>query len=188
MPKNRTRQIKVSKLPQTPQANPEEIAALLDLLFEAQKGNNAQCARLLGIHTRTWKKWAHTPPTEWYWSIVLREAIKHTLASIVAQRRASSKKFQRSILEALSKIPRHREFEEEISDMAYDIRGAELHLRNLLQPGGMWWSDIQRPANCGGYTRQTLRKAAKALHVVKTQEGFGADKDSFWRLPSEDED
>lgn len=186
MAKRLQRQVKVQKT--TPKADPEEISALLDLLFEATKQNNQHCARLLGISFRTWKKWTTNPPTEWYWSLVLRAAIKHTLASIVAQRKATSLKFQRRILKALSLIPQHKDFEEEISDMAYDIRGAELHLRNLLQPGGMWWSDIQRPAHCGGYTRQTLRKAAKALHVVKTQEGFGADKDSFWRLPSEDED
>lgn len=186
MTKNFQRQTKLKKT--VPQADPEEISALLDLLYEATKGNNAHCARLLDISTSTWKKWIHTPPTAWYWAPVLRLAIKHTLSSIIAQRKATSLKFQRRILKALSKIPQSKSFEEEISDMAYDIRGAELHLRNLLQPGGMWWSDIQRPANCGGYTRQTLRKAAKALHVQMRQEGFGADKDSFWRLPSEDED
>ncbi len=180
------KQIKLRKT--TPQANPTETAALLDLLFEANKCNNAHCARLLGVSQPTWKRWTKEPPTEWYWPPVIRLAIKHTLASIVAQRRASSTKFQQDIMQALARIPQSKDFEIEIGNMAYDIRGAELHLRNKLQRGGMWWSDLQRPGHCGGYTKQSLRKAAAALHVVKTQEGFGADKDSFWRLPLEEED
>lgn len=180
------RQVKLNK--KLPPNNPEETLALMDLLFEATRQNNAHCARLMGINTATWHRWSKDPPKDWYWPIVLREAIKHTLSCIIAQRRATSKKFQRRILEKLSKIPRSSELEEAIAEMAYEHRGAEKHLKILLTPGGMWWSDIQLAANSGGYTKQTLRKAAKALHVVMTQEGFGADKDSFWRLPSPDED
>lgn len=180
------RQVKLTK--KKISADLEETEALIELLFEASKCNNAHCARLLNISHRTWKKWTTTPPTEWYWPLVLRQAIKHTLASIVAQRKSSSLKFQRDIMQRLARIPNNKDFEIEIADMAYTIRGAELHLRNKLQRGGMWWSDLQRPGHSGGYTKQSLRKAAAALHVVKTQEGFGRDKDSFWRLPLEEED
>lgn len=170
-----------------PEADLEETAALMDLLFMANKCNNSRCAKLMGISTRTWKKWNQEPPPEWYWPLVLREAIKHTLSSVIAQRRATGKKYQKSILEALSRIPRSEAFAEEIANMAYDIRGAELHLRTLLAKKGMWWSEIRLAANSGGYTRQTLLKAARALKLVKTQSGFGADKDSYWRLPTEEE-
>lgn len=183
--KSLQRQYRIEK--STPQADLEETAALLDLLFEANKCNNAHCARLLGIHTRTWKKWSHTPPIEWYWPLVLREAIKHTLSSIIAQRRATGKKYQSDILARMNRIPRSTQFMEEIANMAYDIRGAELHLRQLLAKKGMYWSDIRLPANSGGYTQQTLRKAARALKLVMTQSGYGADKDSYWRLPTEEE-
>lgn len=176
----------------TPKANPqadlEETAALLDLLFEVTKCNNAQCSRLLGISQKTWKKWIQSPPPEWYWPLVLRTLIKHLLSSIIAQRKHSGKKYQQRILRRLNKIPNSRDYEIEIADMAYTIRGAEAHLRAKLQKGGMWWSDLQRPGHSGGYTKQSLRKAASSLHVVKTQEGFGRDKDSFWRLPLEEED
>jgi hypothetical protein len=120
--------------------------------------------------------------------MVIRLAIKHTLSTIIAHRRATSKKFQRSILEALSHIPQNKDYEVDIADMAYEIRGAEQHLRDLLARRGMWWSAISTVANSGGYSKVTLRKAAKALGVVKSQEGYGAEKDSFWRLPGEDED
>lgn len=168
--------------------NTEETAALLDLLFEVTKCNNAQCARLLEISQKTWKKWIKSPPPEWYWPLVLRALIKNLLASIIAQRKHSGKKYQQQILRRLAKIPNNRDYEIEIGDMAYNIRGAEAHLRAKLQRGGMWWSDLQRAGHSGGYTKQSLRKAAAALRVVKTQEGFGADKDSFWRLPLEEED
>ena len=183
--KSLQRQYRLKK--DTPQADPEEVAALLDLLFEANKGNNAHCARLLGISTPTWHRWAKDPPTAWYWPMVLRAAIKHTLSSVIAQRRATGKKYQKSVLEALSRIPQSREFEAEIADMAYDIRGAELHLRTLLAKKGMWWSEIRLPANSGGYSQQSLRKAARALKLVMTQSGYGAEKDSYWRLPTEEE-
>lgn len=169
-------------------ANPEETQALLDLLFVATKENNAQCARLLGINRKTWQKWNVEPPTAWYWPLVIRAAIKHTLSSMVAHRRGTTMKWKRYILETLSRIPQSKDFEEEIANMAYDIRGAQQHLRDLLARRGMFWSNIQTTANSGGYSKATLRKAAKALGVIKTQEGYGEDKDSFWRLPNEDED
>jgi hypothetical protein len=186
MGKSIHRNIKIRKI--TPQANLDETEALMDLLYECTKGNAAHCARLMGISRRTWIIWAKDPPTEWYWPLVLRTAIKHTLSNIVATRRATSKKFQRNILEALSKIPQHKDFEEEIANMAYEVSASVTHLRTLLARRGMWWSEIKLAANNGGYSTQTLRKAAKIIGIVRRQEGFGKDKDSFWRLPNEDDD
>lgn len=173
---------------QTPQSSIEETAALLDLLFQATSENSTQCSRLLGIARPTWKRWSQHPPTEWYWPLVLRAAIKHTLSQIISQRRATSAKFRSHILESLSKVPHSKDFEVDIANLAYEARGAELHLRTLLVRRGMWWSEIQKTANSGGYSKATLRKAAKSIGVVKRQEGYGDEKDSFWRLPNEDED
>lgn len=186
MEKHRRRQTKLKR--STPQADPQETEALIDLLYQATKENSAHCARLLDISRGTWYKWVKSPPTAWYWPLVLRAAIKHTLSQVVSQRRATSKKFQRSILEALSKIPHSRDFEVEIANMAYEARGAELHLRTILSRRGMWWSELQKTANSGGYSKHMLRRAAKSVGVVQKQEGYGEDKDSFWRLPNEDED
>lgn len=119
--------------------------------------------------------------------MVLRKLIKHSLSMIVAQRRFTGKKFQANIQQALNAIPQSKELEAEIAELAYDIRGAELHLRTLLAKKGMYWSDIRLPANCGGYTEQMLHIASRALKIVKTQSGYGAEKDSYWRLPTEEE-
>lgn len=186
MDKNRRRNLKLNK--DIPTADPKETEALIELLFVSTKENNAHCARLCCVSRKTWQKWAHTPPTEWYWPIVLRMAIKHTLAQMIATRRMTTAKFRRRILESLSQIPQHKDFEEDIANMAYDIRGSQRHLRDLLLRGGRWWGEIRLAANNGGYSEHTLRKAAKALGVVQTQEGYGSDKDSFWRLPNEDDD
>lgn len=172
----------------TPQADPQEVSALLDLLFEANKQNNAHCAKLCAVSTPTWKRWNTEPPTAWYWPMILRAAIRHTLAQMVAQRRASTSKFRNRIKAALNAIPQSKEFELEIAEMAYDAQGAERHLRNLLARAGMWWSDIQLAAHNGAYSKQMLRTAAKNIGVVMKQEGFGKDKDSYWRLPNEDDD
>lgn len=186
MDKNRRRNLKSRK--SLPDHDIKETEALMDLLFVACKENNAQCARLMDVNRKTWLRWTKETPTGWYYPMILRFAIKHTLAAMIAQRRTTSRKFQQSILDSLSKIPRSTELEEEISTIAYEARGCQRHLRELLQTGGKYWSVIQNPGNCGGYSRQMLRIAAKQLGVVKRQEGFGADKDSFWRLPNEDED
>lgn len=180
------RQVKIGKA--LPTANIEETEALIELLYYVTKENGAYCCRLLGISRPTWRKWVKETPTEWYWPIVLRQAIKLTLSSMIAQRRATSKKFQNDVLHQLAKIPNSKEFEDEIANMAYDIRGAQSHLRELLIKKGRWWSEISSAAHAGGYSKATLRKAAKALGVVKTIEGYGEDKDSFWRLPNEDDE
>lgn len=180
------RQRKLKKI--TPQADPRETEALLDLLFEANKQNNAHCARLLGISRPTWRRWSHTPPTEWYWPMVLRAAIRHTLSQMISQRRGTTAKFQNRVKAALNAIPQSKDFELEIAEMAYDAQGAESHLRHLLARGGMWWSSIQLSAHNGSYSKQQLRIAAKNIGVVMKQEGYGADKDSYWRLPNEDDD
>lgn len=186
MDRKKRRNLRLSKA--LPAVDLKETEALIELLFEATKQNSSYCCRLLNISRPTWKKWITDTPTEWYWPLVLRTAIKHTIASTIAHRRASSMIFQNRVRNALSSIPNSRDYEEEIVNLAYDIRGAQAHLRDLLTPRGRWWSDIQKAANLGGYTKQTIRKAAKSLGVVKKQEGYGADKDSYWRLPTEEED
>lgn len=172
----------------TPQCNTEECFQLIDLLFQATKGNTAYCCRLLEISRPTWYKWIKEPPTAWYWPMVIRAAIKHVLSQVVAQRRMTSTKWRRSIKEALNAIPESKEWELEIAEMAYDAQGAERHLRDLLAARGKWWSDIQKTANSGGYSKVMLRRAAKNIGIIMKQEGYGADKDSYWRLPNEDDD
>jgi hypothetical protein len=91
-------------------------------------------------------------------------------------------------MDLMSRIPQSDEFLDEIASMAYDVHGASQYLRLTLGGKGMFWDELRKPANCGGYSPATLRKAAKMIGVVKRSEGFGEDKRSYWRLPNEDDD
>lgn len=91
-------------------------------------------------------------------------------------------------MELAGKIDKGEDFVEQIGSLAYDVNGAATFLRDTLGGKGMFWDELRLPANCGGYSHSTLRKAAKMIGVVKRSEGFGDDKRSYWRLPNEDDD
>ena len=165
----------------------EEFNSLTDLLFELFKENHSACARVLGISRMTWKKWEQEPPTWPWWNLVLRHIIKQYLAPLAA-RRGLTKKHRQRILDRFNEIPNGSEMLDEIDDLAYDLAGAAAHLKRLLLRKGMFWDEIRLPANCGGYTPKTLRRAAKDIGVVKSQEGYGEGKRSYWRLPDQDDD
>lgn len=185
MDAKKRRQTKVQDF--TPELDLDEFNALTDILFELLKEKHAACARVLGIHRNTWKKWEQEPPTWPWWNIVLRHVIK-TLLSSIASRRGLTRKHRHTLLEQFNRIPDGQQILEEVENLAYDISGAAAHLRRLLLRKGMFWDEIRLPANCGGYTTKTLRKAAKQIGIVKTSEGYGEDKRSYWRLPDQDDD
>jgi hypothetical protein len=91
-------------------------------------------------------------------------------------------------MDLMSRIPEPDDFMHEVEDLAYNIEGAARYLRDTLAGKGMFWDDLRLPANSGGYSAATLRKAARMIGVVKRQEGYGEDKRSYWRLPNEDDD
>ncbi len=171
----------------TPKLDLDEFNALTDLLYEAVKGNQALCARLLGVNVKTWKRWEKTPPDWPWWNLVLRTIIKEVLAHLQGKR-GITKHHRNRTLEALSRIPRAEVFMDEVDKLAYNYTAAEAHLRRMLREKGMFWDKLRLPANSGGYTQKTLRLAAKKLGVVKTQEGYGEHKRSYWRLPDQDDD
>jgi hypothetical protein len=185
MEKSQRRQTKVKIV--TPRLDVEEFNALTDLLFELLKENSAACARALGISRITWKRWEKSPPDWPYWNIVLRHVIKAHLVPLAARRGLTVKHRQR-IIDSLARVSDGEKFGEEMGNEAYNVAGAQAHLRNLLARKGRYWHDIRAAANCGGYTGKQLRTAAKLLGVVKTQEGYGEDKRSYWRLPDQDDD
>lgn len=165
----------------------EEFHALTDILFEMFKENSAACARVLGISRITWKRWEKNPPTWPHWNTVLRSVIKSYLP-VLASRRGLTRKHHANIVMALTRVREGTKLGEEIGNLAYEAAGAETHLRRLLSRKGMYWHEIRAVANAGGYTAKSLRLAARAIGVVKTQEGFGEDKRSYWRLPDQDDD
>ena len=185
MEKSKRRQIKIKAKAET--LDLDEFNALTDLLFEVFKENSAACARVLGISRITWKKWEKEPPTWPHWNVVLRHIIKSYLPALAARRGLTAKHKER-IIALLTQVKEGDKLGEEIGTLAYNLAGAEAHLRRLLARKGMYWDEIRGPKNCGGYTWKTLRMAARALGVVKTQEGYGDEKRSYWRLPDQDDD
>lgn len=165
----------------------DEFNSLTDLLFELVKENHTQCAKLCGVSRKTWKKWETEPPDWPWWNLVLRAIIKHHITALRGRKGLTAQHRQR-VMESLHRIPDSAAFIEEIDREAYRISGASAHLRRLLTPGGRWLSDILKPANSGGYTEQSLRRGARELGVVRKVEGYGKDKDSYWRLPDQDDD
>ena len=162
--------------------NTEEFYLLTDLLFEALKGNDSLCARQLHVSRPTWKRWEQVPPVWPYWNIVLRHILKEILAQLDTKRYSLKKSHKRRILEALSRIE-----DESVlttaAHLAQEYRGAESHLRRLLAVKGKYIDEVLLPANCGGYSKKSIEVASRSLGIIKTAEGFGKSKRSFWRLP-----
>ena len=88
---------------------------------------------------------------------------------------------------ALSRIPEDDFFEEALMREFSDGMGAKRNLYKLLATGGMWLGDILKPANSEGYSKSAYRIAASQLGVIKTQKKRDGIKDSWWRLPTEDD-
>jgi hypothetical protein len=183
MSKSRNRrQIKLPKF--RPKLDVDEFNKLTDLVFEMMKEKHAACAKLLGISTVTWRKWERNPPRWPYWNLVLRHVIREYLGAMEA-RRGLTRAHRLRIRDRLAQIERAEELDEEITALAQNLSGAERHLRLTLGGKGMFWDELRLAANSGGYSPKTLRKAARALDVIKTQEGYGKHKRSYWRLPNE---
>lgn len=176
------------KLPKfKPRLDVEEFNKLTDLMFEMCKEKHQTCAKLLGISRQTWKRWEKEPPDWPYWNLVIRYVIREYLGAMQA-RKGLTRKHRHRIMAALQRIENHEELGEEISRIAYNLNGCERHLTQLLATGGMFWDEIRLPANSGGYSERTLRKTARILNLRMSQEGFGPNKRSFWRLPTEYDD
>lgn len=181
---NRTPEVRVKKMKPLPPINHEEFYALTDLLYEALSGNVKACAELLGISRATWKKWETEPP-EWpWWNLILRTAIKHTLTGMVGRRRSPAAKHRQYIRDALARIPDSQELVESIEAGAYDYSSTETWLRRALLRGPRPYDELRVEANV---SPRVLRTAAKGIGVVKEQIGFGENKRSVWRLPTEDD-
>lgn len=184
MEKSTRRNIKI-KL-RKPKLDIDEFNALTDVLFELFKENGSKCAFMLDISRSTWTKWTTNPPRQWWWNLVLRDVIKSAIAGLHG-RRGFTARHRRKVMEALSRVPQSEEFLGVIEAETYNVDGAANFIRATLGRKGMFWDELRKPANSGGYNERTLRKAARMIGVVKTQEGFGDDKRSYWRLPNEDD-
>lgn len=170
-----------------PTLDHKEFRQLYEVLIEATKENYSRCGKLLGVTRKTFMAWNTNPPKWPWWNMVLREAIKIMIASTAAKK-GMTRKHRSRIIHLLSQIPKSDSFLMDIENMAYEFAGAEAHLRRLLAKRGMFKDEIMTVKNMGGYSSRSLESAARTLSVVKTQEGYGKDKRSYWRLPDQDDD
>lgn len=146
--------------------------------------SDTACAKAMGISRQTWKSWYDNPPSNpWmthslYWCCYIHMHQYHG--------KKGSKRWEQRARMARMMQEMHKYFEERIPAIeqiqAYD--GCEKHLAQLLHKRGMYWHDIRKPANAGGYSPRMLQIAAKRLGVVMTQKGFGEDNESWWEWPA----
>jgi hypothetical protein len=165
-------------------AQESETRKLIDLLFMACNSNATACARVLDISRTTWKEWDTQTPTWKWWPVLIRLAIVEVLSGITAKRGVSAL-HKRKIRDALAKIPQGGTMAFDLEQKVKAYGGAEAYLRKKLakKPRRKDW--LLSAANCGGYSRSALEKAARSLEVVSKQVGYGEDKVAWWSLPDE---
>lgn len=168
-----------------PRLDKEEFTQLYDLLFYAMLENETKMARLLGISKKTARNWFSKPPKNGWWTYILREAIKALLSQ--SRKYGQSLEHRNYVSKLLHQIPEGKRLALHIDHLAYDYAASEVHLKTLLLDGPMDRATIMLPRYSGGYSRRQLELAARALGVVKQQSGFGKDKISQWRLPTEED-
>lgn len=184
-----TLQRQVSIKHMTNPLNIREFAILYEILLTAFKGNKSGAARALGISRTTFVKWDTDPP-EWpYWNMVMRQVILDVCSSMKVHSHTKSaiRLHRQEIFRQLAKLPKSDPLSYELLDLQYDMSAASTHMRNLLIRKGMYQDKIMLPANNGGFSRKMIERAAQRLGIIKTIEGYGENKRSFWRLPNEDE-
>lgn len=168
-----------------PKLNIEEFKALYKLLLTASNDNDSACARMLTINVQTWRKWYSHPPTMAHWPLILRHVIIQLLGSMKGRRFSRTNIDWTRIHDQLAKIPHHDQIELAMLEHFRTTQSAEDHLRRLLMgKNGMFWDIIQKAANAGGHSPRALQRASRALGIIKTVQGFGEDRRSYWRLPT----
>lgn len=149
-------------------------------------GSQRKAAHALDVSYSTYLKWEHNPPSWPYWPVVMEHVLRARLRGLRISRDESytSDKYWR-ITQQLLKHSQHQGLTDAIEDQALEVLGAADHLRRSLSTKGMYWDEINANNRTRGYySARALQKAAKKLGVIKTREGFGPDKRSYWRLPT----
>jgi hypothetical protein len=164
---------------------PDEVFHTLRATLHGLLGHSDhRCAEAMGVTAQTWRKWHTTPPKNpWmthslYWCCYIHF---HGY-----QGKYKSEKWEQRSQMAKRMQGLHKYFGEHIPaiETISAYTGSEKHLARLLCKRGMYWHDIKKPANAGGYSPRQLQIAAQRLGVVKTQKGFGEDNESWWEWPA----
>lgn len=147
--------------------------------------SHSRCAKAMGVSRATWIKWSEHPPRNPWMTYVLYHCCFIHMHGYTGKYGSKRWKQRSHVAKLMQGMKRHfDEFTPDISEIqAYG--GCEKHLARLLCNKGMYFHDIRKPANAGGYSPRMLRIAAHRLGVKMTQVGFGDDNESWWEWPTD---
>jgi len=155
---------------------------LWEVFYDLNRRKLTACARKLGISTQTFDAWYKRPPKSHWWMFILRLCIQRELQGQLPQRsytkRAELHRWAREQLKGMPTPTQLAQFGDE--DPVKEWGGAAKFLAHTLRDGPVYYDDLRKPANCGGYSPQALRIAARVIGVTMEQVGYGADKRSLW--------
>jgi hypothetical protein len=167
----------------TREANPDlfyKLLSILDYCYAPTKAsirgmNDAAVRRALGISRRTLDKMRNECPQWPWWPSVMRDAVSDILPSLPQWKR-------RVINKKLRELPEDYIMQIEQATEARDW------LIDQLKDGPAVSSELLSTANRGNISVDRIKRAAKALGVVKGRSGKGKDHVAVWSLPTHEDE
>lgn len=163
---------------------------LFDILHDGcMDGNWSATARLLGVTTRTARLWSKTPPKFAWINHILHQCITEVYHSMTHSkhkkiRRKAEKvagQLARSDLHSLQEYLQYNEANNE------NVKRALFVEMLSLPDEGTTLNELRKPGRIGAYSERAIRGAAQDLGLIIETRGFGADKKTHYRLPTEDD-
>lgn len=163
------------KVYQPPEADKSVLPTLLaayETMFSPTRGaaqtNIAACARFLAISRSSY---LNILKSDWpWWPVVLRDAIAYLLPHLPTWKRQAISPFLRELpYDFVSPI-----------EEAVDIRD---WLIDQLKDGPVHAKKLLSPTNRGLYKPDRIKRAARAMGVIKIRKGKGKEHKVYWRLP-----
>ena len=193
------------ELPPPPTESAEAFMILLNLLGELTQWKYAEMARQAGVTTQTIKKWIISPPKQWYWPYVLFTALRTGYHHWRATQGKRTKKYHATVRQAgviLGFIAPHgtdeyqvlpRGFRQGLNhnhradvDVFDPITSIEEVKRAIIVECARNYFIQPHTFRLGhGFSKERMERAAAALSMIKSQTGFGANKEAHWTLPPE---
>jgi len=175
----------------SPQIDITAFKATFLALDRLCKGKISPMCRLLGVSRPIIKRWYHTPPTEWYWPYVIYYAILsnrelHTQAS--KYRSKHTRTYENILLDMNKQLSVEFKYLVRNGDhiITTDYKQAEkLLITEIIKSPQGYTTPKKLKKKYKHIHSEVFRKAANALGCIKVQQGFGADKESTWTLPSD---
>lgn len=170
------------KLIHPPEPNEDlfyRLLAILDYCYTPTKAikrgfNDTAIARALDINRATVMKMREAVPKWGWWPTVIKDAITYVLPYIPRYKR-------RHVASMMRGLP------EEIVEQIESACAAKDYLIDQLKEGPALSSELLSTANRGDLSEARIKKAAKALGIVKIREGKGKNHAATWSLPRFDD-